>query len=296
MIQPQRDRVLWNGELLHVRSIPAYQPEHPNALHLHVNASQWGMDSPDEFVRCERIAGTWTATGLQPHPRNVSWHPDLPDALAEYVAVCRHVAASIDGCGRISVRLRAIRTGGSADSVESYAFFMMTDPGDPSSMSGIVPDRMLDTTPFVRHVENEGTVFSDFFGLDPYDDGSGISGDMDLEVGPSLLRLRIETSDDNVLSLSSDADGEGRWTHATAISLWTPEADAVEQLRRHADPTAFALSIVEDSDLVQAYHRHAGLRCRGFSEDKPHVTTFDIVPGTLLGSDKSIERELQSED
>ncbi len=271
-----------SGSPMHFSWMPDLQPDEPNTIHALLAEKRWV--SPVQGLRkCVKQDGVWIDKGPAPDLRDESWHPDLPDYLAHYVAISRKVIASIPHCHSIHTILSAHRSGGE-DEISSAAMFYRQSRDNPSEIRGILDDRYLDQFPDVRYVERGGIPFKDHFNIKIYDDGSGYEGDLDIEISLSALKIEYKNDDEEYISLRS-VQNDG-WFHETIIALAEPEEeDPIEILRSLKSDESRFQSILTKSSFNDVYAEplRRNVRCLSM-EEKDHLLIFSIEPGSLLSA------------
>lgn len=193
--------------------------------------------------------GKWRDKGPAPSPVDDSWHPDLKDHLGSGVEVARRVLAAINRGRTITVWPNCITSSKGGWTVGSSAMFSTHSPEDPGRHSGIALDDELDAIPQVRFVERMAIEYADMFGMTAYDDGSGVQGDLTIEICAD--RLLVSFRDENGIGLTLTSEcGERSWRHATILEF-PLDVDPVMRLRQEADPNKALWAMIASLDVEE---------------------------------------------
>lgn len=230
----QVDRVHRQGrEPGWIASVATAQPMAPEAWHVVVSDRPYdGFDGSD--VRVVRMVdGLWHDHGPVEPERDPSIHPDMKGSYAEYVSVARKALKAIPRGASMEVQFTCSRSGGSDEIIPLVTYMAHGDitVGRPVH----VPDCVLDQVPGIRFLERSAVDFASMFGVEAYDDASGVSGDLSLRIATDGLRISVtdpETGNTLVLE-SSLSDGE--WEHSVMLEGIEHAADGMETLRRLKD-------------------------------------------------------------
>lgn len=230
----QVDRVHRQGrEPGWIASVATAQPMAPEAWHVVVSDRPYdGFDGSD--VRVVRMVdGLWHDHGPVEPERDPSIHPDMKGSYAEYVSVARKALKAIPRGASMEVEFTCSRSGGSDEIIPLVTYMAHGDitVGQPVH----VPDCVLDQVPSIRFLERSAVDFASMFGVEAYDDASGVSGDLSLRIATDGLRISVtdpETGNTLVLE-SSLSDGE--WEHSVMLEGIEHAADGMETLRRLKD-------------------------------------------------------------
>lgn len=190
--------------------------------------------------------GVWRDDGPAPSPVDASWHPDLGNHLGSGIAVARDVLARINRGRVVSIWPTCVSRSDSGWSIASSAMFSTHAPGRPTEQSGIASEDELDAIPQVRFVERMAVEYAELFGVEPHDDGSGVEGDMVIEVRTDGLTISFRDDDGVGVTLSSELEG-GIWRHATILEF-PVDPDPVARLRQEADPRAALRDMIASLD------------------------------------------------
>lgn len=263
-----------------ISMMPTLQPQEDGVIHAYLTTERFTRAEPG-LRRCVLRNGTWHDDSIVER-RDDSWHPDLPDHLGEYVAVCRQVMQAIGRCDKITVMLEFLRIGSTETEFRSSAMFMETNQDGPGHFCGTIDEQTLDQIPLVRFVERRGIDFQDFLEIKGYDDASGFEGEFSLDVTPTSMRLFHEADEFELILSSVLADGS--WLHTTDIRQTIYEKpDPIEMLRNTANPVPFGQATFHESHWAEIYNNVPDVI--GFhtsTEDDRDRLTISYVAGTML--------------
>lgn len=220
------------------------QPEE-GAVHGGVIRKSGGLD-PTPARRFVQEGDVWRDVGPAPSPADESWHPDLRDDLGSGIAVARTVLAAINRGRTVSIWPNCVASSKSGWNVGSSAMFSTHAPGRPGEQSGLAPEDELDTIPQVRFVERMAADYAYMFGMEAYDDGSGVQGDLTIEIRTDALLVSFRDENGMGVTLSS-ACTEGAWKHSTILEF-PVDPDPVTRLRQEADPIEALWAMVASLD------------------------------------------------
>jgi hypothetical protein len=252
--------------------MPALQPDESGLARARVTLGPGRLvDGIRQLLLTEQ---GWTDVGIAPSLRSEEWHPELPEDLGEAIALTRKVMASIPGCTKVLVAPE-IASKSSGFRVGSGAlFYQQSEDG----YLGLVPEHLLDRTPFVRAVERMGEAFAEWLRVLPHDDGSGVAGEVAIDVSATGLSITYDDeSDGGVLSLTSElVDDE--WRHRTTLRMPIYQ-DAVGILRTLREPLPEISSFASESEIWGPIMRDEPVV---EVEIENNVLTVSARPGTLL--------------
>lgn len=251
---------------------PPLQPDDPHTMRARIRL---GTGRHLDGIRTLAVVdGTWCDRGVAPSISDESWHPELPDGIGEQIALTRLVMAEIPNCSKV-LMLPEVQLGSKGFEIGSGAiFYQKSDRG----FQGIVPEHLLDQVPFVRAVERVAGSFAEWFGATAHDDGSGIAGDLSIDVSPTGLSVVFDDENDGgVLTLRSELV-DGAWSHTTTFRIPIYE-DAVGTLRAIADPRPYVSDFASESETWKDIVK-SDPEATAKIEDK--AVMLDVRPGTLL--------------
>lgn len=253
--------------------IAALQPDDPSLVRACITLG------PGRAIKGLRLlrgnADAWRDEGPAPSMRDDSWHPEIPESLAEGIEMARRVIAMLPRCHSVLIAPEVASTSKGFRVGSGAIFYGSDENGD---RSGIVGEQHLDRTPFVRLVERLAEDFAEWLHVLPHDDGSGVSGDLSIDVSPTHLFLVYDDeSDGGVLSITSEFV-EGQWNHATVLRMPIYE-DAVGILRAVADPGPQISSFAAESDIWRPILRS---QAEVDVHHENRVLVLQARPGTLL--------------
>lgn len=281
------DRVVREGtsDPLYFGWVPALQPSDPELVRARLSPLDYGTVEKD-MHQCRLIDGVWHDQGKAPGMRDASWHPDLPDYMAEYIEVTRQVMRAIGHCSVVDVFIENHDDGDGRHSLESTAIFSKRDDEHPGMTRGLVDEQTLDTVPNVRHVERAGVNIATLFGISADDDGSCPDAQPQLRIGEDSLDLSCSDQGRIVNLVSSLRDGV--WTHDTFVKVMDTDDDVVERMRAVIDPVRRLKTSAAECDILSAFMgdvAESRVEIIEVVEGGEDVTTFSVVPGTLKGKE-----------
>lgn len=283
------DRVVREGtsEPLFFAWTPALQPEDPSLVRALLSPRDYGV--PDKGVRlCRMRDGVWQDVGPAPEMRDPSWHPELPDYMAEYVAIARRVIDALGHCSCIDVFLEDRDDGEGAHSLVSTALFSKRDDEKPGMTRGLVDELTLDAVPYVRHVERAGIHAATYFGVSAYENGGGPDAKFAMRIASDALEISCGAGEDDGVHLTSTLR-DGIWSHETVVKALDVGDDVVEAMRTIADPLRRLRACAADCKaLATVMGEPADCRAQIICVEDPDdggLVTFRVVPGSLKASD-----------
>lgn len=244
----QVDRVTREGaEPGWVTGLETIQPQEDGLWHLQIGNWKFDTHGQGDIRACRMIDGAWTDTGPAILDEDASIHPDLKGGCATFVKVARSALSAIPRGSSISIELASTRSSAGGDEVIALTTFLAE--GDISEgMPKNVPEEILDIVPGVRFLERTASGFATMFGVEPYDDGSGISGGFKLTISTDALFMSYEDHESGTKITVESELNDDRWSHYVFLDATEHASDGMDTLRRLKDP-AFALeSLFEDFD------------------------------------------------
>lgn len=237
----QVDRILREGaEPGWVTGIEAVQPEEDGLWHVTVSDKPFDGFSSGELRACRMQGVAWKDEGPVPTTSDPSIHPDVKGRCADYVVVARRALAAIPRGAWITVELTCTRTGAGGDDVTAVTTF--NAKGDISEGRPVhVSDDVLDQVPGIRYVERTGSAFAEMFGMEPYSDGSGVTGDFKMLLSADAMTIIYQEPESGTKITLESETNEGVWRHRVVLDANEFEADGMATLRRLKDD-AFAMA------------------------------------------------------
>lgn len=279
------DRVVREGtsEPLFFAWTPVLQPEDPTLVRALLSPRDHG--APDKGIRlCRMIDSAWHDVGPAPDMRDASWHPELPDYMAEYVAVARRVVESIGHCSCVDVFLEDRDDGDDGHSLVSTAIFSKRDDENPAKTRGLIDELTLDAIPYVRHVERAGVHAATYFGVGAYQNGGGPDATFAMRIAPDALEMSCGDGEHDGVHICSTLK-DGVWIHETVVKARDPDDDVVETMRAIAEPLRRLRACARDSKALKTVMGDPE-SCRAHilsvdDADEDGLIAFSILPGTL---------------
>jgi hypothetical protein len=241
----QVDRVHREGmEPGWVTGIEPVQPEEDGLWHLSVSDRPFDGFRGAEVRACRIQEGRWTDVGSVETESDPSIHPDLKGRCADYVVMARRAISAIPRGAWITLELICTRSSAGGDEVAAVTTFNAR--GDISQGRPVhVTDDVLDHVPGIRYLERTGPAFAEMFGMEPYNDGSGVSGDFKMLMSADAMTIICQDPESGTKITLESETNEGVWGHHVVLDANEFQSDAMGTLRRLKDD-AFALASLFD--------------------------------------------------
>lgn len=228
-----------------IATVAAVQPMAPEAWHVAVSDRPYdGFDASDMRI-VRMVDGAWHDQGPVEKQDDPSIHPDMKGYCAEYVTIARKALEAIPRADRMEIEFACARTGGSDEIVPLITYMAAGDISGGVPMH--VPDCVLDHVPGIRYLERAAAEIATMFGIETYDDGSGVTGDLSIRIATDGFRLSNSDSDTGTRLILDSSLSDGEWEHSVILEGTEMLVDGMETLRRLKDDQAALRSMFEEA-------------------------------------------------